>query len=433
MRTDVGRLRIVCRGLGTDNARALAIRRRLEAVARGELPAALERTGLAPDDTDLDRVTVRLELDPDDYDDVTLATLWATWIRDAVEAAVGSAGAAPGNTTAQVEAADVHLANDPSADSDDLATTVRALVRAGLAGRGEGLVRLAQLVVGDPEKVVRFVLEAAGPGRLAQLADGMRTWARVATGARSIPGAGTSAHPPAVRSAIADDGRPIVDAAQADPARVLRAAATDLLAAAGVASAGRDTTPRTQAGDRRPVDTSHGGIAPRRRPIDTRVSGLGLLWPWLRAYLDHGAAGLEGRAAIRARRIALAALAAATPDEASAWDLDPLVRLLAGDDVAGPTPEPAAFDRALGVALRDRADGVLASFAQLLPGFAGSSAAFISREIVLGSGDVELRPDLVRLRIGRRALDPVIDRLPYPLGLIRLPWTPPIELRRGAR
>ncbi len=93
--TDVAVDRLRIRGPGA---------RRLAAVAARELPAALERALGDLDDVRLDTITVRLDLDPDEYDDTTLAVLWADAIRVQVLAAGGRtarrpSGGMPGDRT----------------------------------------------------------------------------------------------------------------------------------------------------------------------------------------------------------------------------------------------------------------------------------------------------------------------------------------------
>ena len=61
--------------------------RRLAAVAARALPAALERALADVADITVDTVEVTLALDPDGYDDETLAILWADAIRAGVLAA----------------------------------------------------------------------------------------------------------------------------------------------------------------------------------------------------------------------------------------------------------------------------------------------------------------------------------------------------------
>ena len=68
-----------------DEHRALRLRRRLAATARVHLPAALAPVA-APGERRVfaERLTVRLDFDPEEYDDVTLAALWAAHVERAL-------------------------------------------------------------------------------------------------------------------------------------------------------------------------------------------------------------------------------------------------------------------------------------------------------------------------------------------------------------
>lgn len=172
-----------------------------------------------------------------------------------------------------------------------------------------------------------------------------------------------------------------------------------------------------------------GLVADRRgdEPVDlarlTRAAGLALLYPWL---ADHcrgavDAVPLEPAHAVRA--VALAALVDA--DDPALLD-DPLVRHLAGMRDADPAVPPPRYDTS---EVRDAADGVLRSFAALLPGFAGSSAAFVRREWIERPGLLERDRETALLLAHVRPLDVVLGALPYPLGLFALPWCGPVTVR----
>ncbi len=155
----------------------------------------------------------------------------------------------------------------------------------------------------------------------------------------------------------------------------------------------------------------------------TRAAGLALLYPWL---ADHcrgavDAVPLEPAHAVRA--VALAALVDA--DDPALLD-DPLVRHLAGMRDADPAVPPPRYDTS---EVRDAAAGVLRSFAALLPGFAGSSAAFVRREWIERPGLLERDRETALLLAHVRPLDVVLGALPYPLGLFALPWCGPVTVR----
>lgn len=145
--------------------------------------------------------------------------------------------------------------------------------------------------------------------------------------------------------------------------------------------------------------------------------GLALLYVRLRPALERA----PGPDELTARLAVLAHAAAEEPELALA---DPLVRLFAGDpDWRVPRPAaPVPVDPAV----IETAAGVLRAFAGDLPGFGGSSPGFVRDEWVTRSAILlEDGPDVL-LRLGRRPLDLMLDRLPYPVGVFRFPWTPTV-------
>lgn len=72
---------------------------------------------------------------------------------------------------------------------------------------------------------------------------------------------------------------------------------------------------------------------------------------------------------------------------------------------------------------------VLASFAALLPGFERSSPAYVRGSWITRLGVVDRDRDPVLLTAATRPLDVVLTQLPYPVGLIKLPWSPPLTVR----
>ena len=79
--------------------------------------------------------------------------------------------------------------------------------------------------------------------------------------------------------------------------------------------------------------------------------------------------------------------------------------------------------------MADSATRVLAAFAALLPGFEQSTAAFVRQSWIarLGLLDLDREPFLLTAAI--HPLDVMLPRLPYPVGLIKLPWSPPLSVR----
>ena len=70
------------------------------------------------------------------------------------------------------------------------------------------------------------------------------------------------------------------------------------------------------------------------------------------------------------------------------------------------------------------AEKVLASFAEALPGFAGSSPGYVRREFLERDGRVEPAGDgMLAVRLEPAPLDLALARLPYPLAPFSLPWS----------
>ena len=164
----------------------------------------------------------------------------------------------------------------------------------------------------------------------------------------------------------------------------------------------------------------------------TRAAGLVLLYPWLG---DHAAAAVERHPRLDPVEVREAALALVVDPADPGLVHDPLVRLLAGRDdpcdggdegLAGAAP-PAPLPEL--EAVRESADGVLAAFAALLPGFAGSTADFVRQAWVARLGLLETELDPVRLTAATHPLDVVLAALPYPRDLVRLPWSRVLSVR----
>jgi hypothetical protein len=186
--------------------------RRFASVAARALPAALERAMAGVGDVRLDRVEVSLDLDPGDYDDQTLAILWADAIRARVLATapghrpparpVSSAAAAPTRTPEPAE--------------------VLATVRNWLAARRlsapppVSVVPAAVLALGDPA-VARAVRAMSGPGE----------WARLLAALDNALRATETVAPEAVEKPLAPAAEPdVTEPAAAAPAATARPAAS---------------------------------------------------------------------------------------------------------------------------------------------------------------------------------------------------------------
>ena len=174
----------------------------------------------------------------------------------------------------------------------------------------------------------------------------------------------------------------------------------------------------------RPTPARRGLAASTDVRLVSQVAGLALLWPWLTAQFEAAADRLTGLDRVSARRLALASFVPGTP---SAVD-DPVIRLLAGDDL---TTDPSLIVVTEGELLL-AADGtadVLEAFGAALPGFAGSTPGFIRREFLVRTGVVNPAVDPVTVSAAPLPLDPALSLLRYPIAAFRLPWTPPIALR----
>jgi hypothetical protein len=383
--------------------------RRLAAVAARALPAALERALADVADVTVDTVEVTLALDPDSYDDETLAILWA----DAIRARVLAAGQNAGPSARR----DPSAAADPGRSPVTGAAEVLAAARAWLTARdgaADPPLPRALLALGDGP-TARTVAGAAGPDEWSRLV--------VALGAALPYAAETWTPADPVASAAADlAAAPVPWQPVGREAHAAEPAAEELAPAA--------EPRRGPAGERGVLETLTvlADLVPEPVPtVDpaavTRAAGLVLLYPWL---ADHCRLAEElhpGLDAVDVREAALAALV--DPDHTLADD--PLVALLAGR----PEPRP---DRARLPLPRERdvaesATRVLASFAALLPGFEQSTAAFVRQSWIarLGLLDPDRKPILLTAAI--HPLDVMLPRLPYPVGLIKLPWSPPLSVR----
>jgi hypothetical protein len=157
----------------------------------------------------------------------------------------------------------------------------------------------------------------------------------------------------------------------------------------------------------------------------TRAAGVVLAYPWL-ADLCREAVDVHPSAEpSHPRRVALAALA--DPADPGLLD-DPLVLFLAGaPEGAVPSAGLAPLD-ALDQ-IRAAAEDVLHRFVALLPGFQRSSARFVRDGWLLRAGLLDLGHDPATLLAQTAPLDVVLPLLPYPVGLLRLPWTPVLTVR----
>lgn len=384
---------------------------RLARVAATTLPAALDRALAGVSDVRLEHVSVTLDLSVDDYDDETLAVLWAEAIRTQVLADGGGRGdvVAPGGDAAGSR-------RSPSRTSP-VDVAVAAQLWTAMAGPRPATLPSAVLSLADPQ------LAATARARLTDsewnaLVDTIER--ALAPQAGSGRAAGTDAtpsrsgsDPPQSRVAPAPDDAPTGDAPEPE-----------------------DVAPTTAP---RPVREAEvlarlaavAQVAPESgAPVVladlTRAAGIVLLYPWLADHCRRAEALHPRLDPVDVREAALAAVV--DPDDPSLAD-DPLVRLLAGraPDVG---VEPRARMPLSGAReIAESAHGVLAGFSGLLPGFERSSEAFVRASWVVRAGLLDTDRDPVLLTAATHPLDVLLPRLPYPVGLLKLPWSPPVTVR----
>jgi len=390
---------------------------RLGRVAAVALPAALDRSLAGLPDARIDSLSIRLELDPDQYDDVTLATLWADAIRQELMRRLELEGR---RTPAPGPIASFRASTDSGAlGLADAVAASRAWLADAYKGRAVPVDALA-----IAERVAETPLAAHDEdlGRLliaiATALDAPRRSAGTAESPREGTGPATEASP----SSLA-------------PSQWLEGPATsgDREPEGAVGESGSETTPSLGAPDAATVSAAAARIAalsalvePESLSLDldtvTSAAGLALLYPWL-ADLCRAAVELHpglDEAAVRAHALAVLV----DPDDPGLVT-DPLVGFLAG------LGEPLSLQSALphDDELRVNAERALASFASLLPGFAESSPDFVRNEWIHRTGLVDFELDPARLTAATHPLDVVLSRLPYPLSLFKLPWSPALMVR----
>jgi hypothetical protein len=372
----------------------------------------------------LDKLTVRLELDPRSYDDPTLASLWASRIREALLAAnraalaTGLASATPASGAPATPPETATRTDSPLAQEATVMTARRAIT-----GDRNASTELARIVVTDPHGVARLLwpeLSAAERRRLIRAVEGSdarggRRRSRVGLDLRLGP-------PPLARqSSVAPHkvGRPLGQLRSW--ARSLESSSRRLLARTQPATGRRKFAPSADVGR---VAAIRGARVPAHDPfLVSKVGGLAFLWPWLAAHLDAATARLPRIDPRHARRLALAGL---VPELAGGVD-DPMVRLLAGDELADKPSLIVVTSAELHLAGNGAKD-VLEAFTAAIPGFAGSTPEFVRREFIERPGLVDTQTDPVSVRLAPVPLDPALSRLPYPIGLFQLPWTRPIAV-----
>jgi hypothetical protein len=400
----IERLRIACRSAAGDGGEALRVRLRLESIARRHLPHALERSVPWAAVGAVEAVEVVLDVDPRDYDDVTLALLWADRIKQRLLAApVPPASTGPaGSGLSHAGGAGKRQVADPlrgedaetvalrafAGDETALATLLAACSRPG--GRSAVLDALDRTL--RPFVVGLLDQREGAKGRTGEAP-------RTVTDSRSGRSANSAA---ALDRGQADEREPGETAAASPPAGPPELREAE--------SAAARKPPHERA--RTEVGAAH----------LTRVGGLILLWPWLGAFLERATAEHADLDEVGVRRLAVARLVPELEDA----DRDDLARFLSGDDLEQPA---APLDRLrLADEVGEAADDVLRAFAAMLPGFERSSLDYLRRELVRRPGLLDVDAEPARLALPPMPLDPVLAFVPYPLGIVRLPWTPALAI-----
>jgi len=408
--------------------------RRLATIAARTLPAALDDALADLDDGALGPLSVTLDLDPADYDDATLALLWADRIRTVALAAgarrratagpgVGPAddaarsgpGVGSGRHARGLRAADAGAFGVEALVVETLAATASGWLEAG-APVGAMPVALAALAADAVAVAVAARLGPTSAARLVRALERRATWIR-------HPVHDADAEPTRPRSGPADataDDRSSTDRAEPERPNAPDAPPGDE-PARRLAVAARALRPHL---DLAAADDGAASSADLRQA--TRVAGVVLLYPWLADLCRDAQAVHPNAEPVHARRLTLAVLADGADLDPALLD-DPLVLFLAGaPDDAPPSSALAPLEVE---PLAAAADAVLAGFAAQLRGFQRSSPSFVRASWVVRAGLLDTDTDPARLLGQTLPLDVVLHLLPYPVSLLRLPWTPPLIVR----
>lgn len=388
--------------------------RRLTTVAATTLPRALDRALADLDDVEIDRVTVLLELDVDDYDDEALAVLWADAIRAKVLQLVP-----PGRPRPPTRRSAGPPGDGPATPSlDDVVAVAHTWLSAEWPGGRRAVPAPIVRALAEPE--VAMAVRARMPAKrwsslIHRLADALHDPPGSPAGQTEAQAPGvitpTASQPSGTRSRADEDLPPDAvrsggsttepdDVETHDQAVLVRLAALADVVADSVQDVSADAM--------------------------TQAAGLALVYPWLSDHCRRAEALHPGLEPVDVRE---AALAAVLSDDDPTLPDDPLVRFLAGrgEQVGAPDHHRALLAHSDEVA--DSARAVLASFAALLPGFERSTPGFVRDAWIVRVGLLDLDHDPALLTPATHPLDVVLPRLPFPVGLVKLPWSPPLSVR----
>ena len=168
-----------------------------------------------------------------------------------------------------------------------------------------------------------------------------------------------------------------------------------------------------------------------REHLVSSVGGLVLLHPWLAPAMREVVSilGAESDTAVLRARGELLLLAIPPELAESAWH-DPLLRLLIGLDPYGTEcPPPQRGPAEVAALLATPAHQLLRSFAMAVPGLRAHGDPLIRDHFMRRSARIRHRGTAWDIALGRNQLDVLIATTPIPLGMVKLPWTPLMELR----
>lgn len=422
--TDVAidQLTLRCHAEAGAGQRALATRRRLENIARSFLPGALEQS-LGDLDVSIDRLDVAIDFDVAQYDDSTVATLWASRVRRAV---TDQAPLLEPGLNHSAPSASGHLSAGQAAAGDiDLCVHLAMETAAGVAGHFPQLIALLH-----QDWLARELFNRLTPSQRHAVIEALETWLQDRSMVESpVQDLGEPPTAGATRigsrlgvfaGAAAAEAENAGILAEPDWRRWWQLAAQNSLSSTRLRS---DLQPTTQLGDTSP-QREDVKSSPQPTLMVSGAGGLLLMWPWLQKLSTRAGQALPIDP-VAARRLALAA---AVGTDSS----DPLVGLLAGDH---PAERPAAIHvtKAQALAIDQAAEWCVAAFTAAIAGFEKSSRQFIVDELLRRRAQFRYREhaEVVSVLLEPRPLDIVLDRLPFPLTVLRLPWTPLISVERG--